>query len=161
MINQIKNNEYNSFVGANAQSLIPSPYKTFAGGPQQGSAMGDKNLGLIMTRHGPGNYFAHIMRAAFDPVYNRENTLAQPEQVKPATRFPLAEEQRPHDSSENKAMIDFSGGSYKASKVNPFENTAIIAKGNQNEKPKNSYERYSKYQRYNREIGRASCRERL
>ena len=77
-----------------------------------------------MTRHGPSNYFAHIMRAAFDPVYGRENSLALPEQVKPATRFPLAEEQRPHDSSENKAMIDYSGGrNINPNIINPFEIT--------------------------------------
>lgn len=53
------------------------------------------------VRHGPDALYVHIMKAAFDPVYGRAMSIAMEEDVKPATRFPLAEESRQHERSEN------------------------------------------------------------
>ena len=58
---------------------------------------GDSNLAKEFVRHGPDALYAHIMRAAFDPVYGRAMSIAQPEFEKPQTRFPLAEEKRQHE----------------------------------------------------------------
>ena len=49
---------------------------------------GDSNLAREFVRHGPDALYAHIMRAAFDPVYGREMSIAQQEFEKPQTRFP-------------------------------------------------------------------------
>src|SRR3989344_1669374 len=70
-------------------------------GPQYNQTLGDKNMAKAFVRHGPDALYAHIMKAAFDPVYGREMSIAREEEVKPAVRFPLAEEKRQHERSEN------------------------------------------------------------
>jgi len=112
---------YANTLNSNSQSSI-SPTN-----PEYHVSLGNKNMSTAMKRHGPWQLYAHIMMAAFDPVYGRENSLALPEEVKPATRFPLAEEQRPHERSENVNLVSLLGGYYiKPNEVNPFQNTAII-----------------------------------
>lgn len=62
---------------------------------------GDSNMAKELVRHGPNALYVHIMRAAFDPVYGRAMSIAREEEVKPATRFPLIENTRQHERSEN------------------------------------------------------------
>lgn len=62
---------------------------------------GDNNLAKTFVRHGPDAYYMHIMKAAFDPVYGRNNSIADHGFERPQTRFPLIESEREHERSEN------------------------------------------------------------
>jgi hypothetical protein len=107
------------------------------------------NFGKAIMRHGLGIYVS-IMERAFNPAKNRESSLALPETYKPATRFPLAEDQRPSERSENNA-IAFSGG-YNLNGISPLENTvAIYDAGSQEKKKDRPYQPYSK--QYKKEEG--------
>lgn len=64
-------------------------------------ALSKNNLYKILVRLGPKSLSAHIMRAASDPNYGREMSIAQQEFEKPQTRFPLIEATREHERSEN------------------------------------------------------------
>lgn len=92
---------YASIINSNSQTKIgpTSPVYT--------ATMGDKNMAALLTRHGPNALYAHIMAAALDPVYGREFSLAQPEDVKPAVVIPLAEFSRQHERSELNYASDF------------------------------------------------------
>ena len=101
---------------------------------------GHINFQKIQARHGPLALYSHIMRAAFDPVYGREMTIAH-EYERPATRFPLIENQRPNERSEKNA-IALSGG-YNLKDVNPLEHTVTIP--GTNKRQERPYQLYSQY----------------
>ena len=67
--------------------------------PNYSKALGDKTMASASARLGPIAYFIHVMRATFDPTYDRDNSIAH-QYEKPQTRFPLAETERPHERSE-------------------------------------------------------------
>ncbi|MDP6600497.1 MAG: hypothetical protein QF798_03620 [Candidatus Woesearchaeota archaeon] len=109
--------------------------------PVYNKTMGDKNMYTLLARLGPEAIYSHIMKAAFDPVYGREFSLAQ-QHEKPVTNHPLAED-RPNERSENVNLISLIGGYHKKTEngSNPLKNTVVVY---DSKKKGDSYSTYSK-----------------
>jgi len=84
-----KSNKMNKYKRADLNNPVDNP------------SLGIHNAKMAKIRIDPLAYYVHIMAASFDPVYGRENSLAAPRINAEPSRFPLAEEQREHDRSEN------------------------------------------------------------
>lgn len=124
-----------------------SQYSISPNNPEYHAVLGDKTMAVISRRHGPVQLHAHIMLASFDPVYGREFSLVQQEE-RPATRFPLAEEQRQHQGSENNAFAFLSDNYIHPDNLNPFSNTSIMYDANKPGKNHDRNERYSYSHKY-------------
>jgi hypothetical protein len=115
-----------------------SQHSVTATNPMYSKTLGDKNFYKAQVRLGPDALYAHIMKAAFDPVYGREFSLAREEEVKPATRFPLIESDRPHERSELQHAPQKAYQLFKKDKKQP-ETTPIPGPKRKQDNPYHSY----------------------
>ncbi|MBI2650988.1 hypothetical protein HYX01_00795 [Candidatus Woesearchaeota archaeon] len=64
-----------------AETLNPFNNKPNPNNSRYAQSRGDANMSKIIARHGPIQYFAHIMQVAFNPKYGRDNSIAHKPQL--------------------------------------------------------------------------------
>jgi hypothetical protein len=109
--------------------------------------MGSQNFSNAVARLGPNNIYQHVMTAAANPTYGRDFSLAH-QYERPQTRFPLAEEQRPNERSENSQQTQmplFASKQLNPSSIDPFKNTVILYNSDIPHSENRKNERYQGY----------------